>query len=53
MLKSLAFLISWYDISVNFICSSLSAAEAELLYIREVERLDGFGQESFPVKVRS
>ncbi|XP_070590524.1 tyrosine-protein phosphatase non-receptor type 14 isoform X1 [Erythrolamprus reginae] len=30
--------------------SRLSAADAELLYIREVERLDGFGQESFPVK---
>ncbi|XP_013908361.1 PREDICTED: tyrosine-protein phosphatase non-receptor type 14 [Thamnophis sirtalis] len=30
--------------------SNLSAAEAELLYIREVERLDGFGQDSFPVK---
>ncbi|KAM4529156.1 tyrosine-protein phosphatase non-receptor type 14-like [Fundulus diaphanus] len=25
-------------------------AEAELLYIKEVEKLDGFGQESFPAK---
>ncbi|KAH0622705.1 hypothetical protein JD844_025239 [Phrynosoma platyrhinos] len=30
--------------------SGISAAEAEFLYISEVERLDGFGQESFPVK---
>uniref|UniRef100_A0A8D0H2Y0 Tyrosine-protein phosphatase non-receptor type n=1 Tax=Sphenodon punctatus TaxID=8508 RepID=A0A8D0H2Y0_SPHPU len=30
--------------------SGTPAAEAELLYISEVERLDGFGQESFPVK---
>ncbi|XP_041831905.1 tyrosine-protein phosphatase non-receptor type 14-like [Melanotaenia boesemani] len=28
----------------------MQAAEAELLYIKEVERLDGFGQESFPAK---
>uniref|UniRef100_A0ACB8GAK3 Tyrosine-protein phosphatase non-receptor type 14 n=1 Tax=Sphaerodactylus townsendi TaxID=933632 RepID=A0ACB8GAK3_9SAUR len=30
--------------------SGIPAAEAEFLYISEVERLDGFGQESFPVK---
>ncbi|XP_044281434.1 tyrosine-protein phosphatase non-receptor type 14 isoform X2 [Varanus komodoensis] len=30
--------------------SGISAAEAEFLYISEVERLDGFGQESFSVK---
>nr|XP_056709049.1 tyrosine-protein phosphatase non-receptor type 14 [Euleptes europaea]XP_056709050.1 tyrosine-protein phosphatase non-receptor type 14 [Euleptes europaea] len=30
--------------------SGTPAAEAEFLYISEVERLDGFGQESFPVK---
>ncbi|XP_038616649.1 tyrosine-protein phosphatase non-receptor type 14 isoform X1 [Tachyglossus aculeatus] len=30
--------------------SGVLAAEAELMYINEVERLDGFGQESFPVK---
>lgn len=35
-----------------FICSGTPAAEAEFLYISEVERLDGFGQESFPVKVK-
>lgn len=29
----------------------MTAAEAELMYINEVERLDGFGQEIFPVKV--
>lgn len=29
----------------------MQAAEAELLYIKEVEKLDGFGQESFPAKV--
>lgn len=29
----------------------MPAAEAELLYIKEVEKLDGFGQESFPAKV--
>uniref|UniRef100_A0A3Q3CPN1 Protein tyrosine phosphatase non-receptor type 14 n=1 Tax=Haplochromis burtoni TaxID=8153 RepID=A0A3Q3CPN1_HAPBU len=28
----------------------MQAAEAELLYIKEVEKLDGFGQESFPAK---
>nr|XP_060610263.1 tyrosine-protein phosphatase non-receptor type 14 [Anolis sagrei ordinatus] len=28
----------------------MSAAKAELQYISEVERLDGFGQETFPVK---
>jgi len=32
-------------------CSGIPAAEAELMYINEVERLDGFGQEIFPVKV--
>lgn len=32
-------------------CSGITAAEAELMYINEVERLDGFGQETFPVKV--
>ncbi|XP_006890616.1 PREDICTED: tyrosine-protein phosphatase non-receptor type 14 [Elephantulus edwardii] len=30
--------------------SGIPPAEAELMYINEVERLDGFGQESFPVK---
>uniref|UniRef100_A0A8B9ZEC3 Tyrosine-protein phosphatase non-receptor type n=1 Tax=Anas platyrhynchos TaxID=8839 RepID=A0A8B9ZEC3_ANAPL len=30
--------------------SGITAAEAELMYINEVERLDGFGQETFPVK---
>ncbi|NWU72635.1 PTN14 phosphatase, partial [Pterocles burchelli] len=30
--------------------SGITAAEAELMYINEVERLDGFGQEIFPVK---
>ncbi|XP_032845461.1 tyrosine-protein phosphatase non-receptor type 14 isoform X3 [Tyto alba] len=30
--------------------SGITAAEAELMYISEVERLDGFGQETFPVK---
>ncbi|OXB77920.1 UNVERIFIED_CONTAM: hypothetical protein H355_015206 [Colinus virginianus] len=30
--------------------SGITAAEAELMYINEVERLDGFGQEMFPVK---
>lgn len=29
----------------------MQAAEAELLYIKEVEKLDGFGQETFPAKV--
>ncbi|XP_025048259.1 tyrosine-protein phosphatase non-receptor type 14 isoform X3 [Alligator sinensis] len=28
----------------------IPAADAELMYIKEVERLDGFGLESFPVK---
>uniref|UniRef100_A0A8D0ATM6 Tyrosine-protein phosphatase non-receptor type n=1 Tax=Sander lucioperca TaxID=283035 RepID=A0A8D0ATM6_SANLU len=28
----------------------MQAAEAELLYIKDVEKLDGFGQESFPAK---
>ena len=31
--------------------SGIPPAEAELMYINEVERLDGFGQEVFPVKV--
>uniref|UniRef100_A0A8C3T5W8 Tyrosine-protein phosphatase non-receptor type n=1 Tax=Chelydra serpentina TaxID=8475 RepID=A0A8C3T5W8_CHESE len=30
--------------------SGIPAAEAELMYISEVERLEGFGQESFPVR---
>ncbi|XP_053165359.1 tyrosine-protein phosphatase non-receptor type 14 isoform X2 [Hemicordylus capensis] len=30
--------------------SGMSAGDAEFYYIREVEHLDGFGQESFPVK---
>nr|KAF6414106.1 protein tyrosine phosphatase non-receptor type 14 [Molossus molossus] len=30
--------------------SGILPAEAELMYINEVERLDGFGQEVFPVK---
>lgn len=29
----------------------MQPAEAELLYIKEVEKLDGFGQESFAAKV--
>jgi len=29
----------------------MQTAEAELLYIKEVEKLDGFGQESFAAKV--
>lgn len=29
----------------------MQAAQAELLYIKEVEKLDGFGQESFAAKV--
>lgn len=29
----------------------MQPAEAELLYIKEVEKLDGFGQETFPAKV--
>lgn len=33
--------------------SGILPAEAELMYINEVERLDGFGQEIFPVKVVS
>ncbi|KAM9798546.1 tyrosine-protein phosphatase non-receptor type 14-like isoform 2-T2 [Neosynchiropus ocellatus] len=28
----------------------MQAAEAELMYIKEIEKLDGFGQESFPAK---
>lgn len=43
------------QVTLNCICvfiySGISAAEAEFLYIREVECLDGFGQESFSVKV--
>lgn len=31
--------------------SGILPAEAELMYVNEVERLDGFGQEVFPVKV--
>lgn len=31
----------------------MQTAKAELLYIKEVEKLDGFGQESFPAKVDS
>lgn len=31
--------------------SRMQTAEAELLYIKEVEKLDGFGQESFAAKV--
>lgn len=34
-------------------CSGMQTAKAELLYIKEVEKLDGFGQESFPAKVVS
>nr|XP_033791445.1 tyrosine-protein phosphatase non-receptor type 14 isoform X2 [Geotrypetes seraphini] len=30
--------------------SGMPAPDAELLYIKEVEQLDGYGQESFPVK---
>ena len=35
----------------SFGFSGILPAEAELMYINEVERLDGFGQEIFPVKV--
>lgn len=35
----------------GFDFSGILPAEAELMYINEVERLDGFGQEIFPVKV--
>lgn len=35
----------------SLLSSRMQAAEAELLYIKEVEKLDGFGQETFPAKV--
>lgn len=38
---------SWLSV----LSSRMQTAEAELLYIKEVEKLDGFGQESFPAKV--
>jgi len=38
-------------LSLSVLYSRMQAAEAELLYIKEVEKLDGFGQESFPAKV--
>uniref|UniRef100_A0A672HZ29 Tyrosine-protein phosphatase non-receptor type n=1 Tax=Salarias fasciatus TaxID=181472 RepID=A0A672HZ29_SALFA len=34
----------------SVLSSRMQAAEAELLYIKEVEKLDGFGQESFSAK---
>lgn len=36
---------------MSVLSSRMQTAEAELLYIKEVEKLDGFGQESFPAKV--
>lgn len=36
---------------LRVLSSRMQAAEAELLYIKEVEKLDGFGQESFAAKV--
>lgn len=36
---------------LSLLSSRMQAAEAELLYIKEVEKLDGFGQETFPAKV--
>ncbi|KAM7367914.1 hypothetical protein PAMP_014180 [Pampus punctatissimus] len=35
---------------LSVLSSRMQTAEAELLYIKEVEKLDGFGQESFPAK---
>lgn len=29
----------------------MPVAEAELLYMQEVEKMEGYGQESFPAKV--
>ena len=44
--------MSKYQMFNLFVLSSrMQTAEAELLYIKEVEKLDGFGQESFPAKV--
>ena len=39
-----------YYICLYFL-SRMQTAQAELLYIKEVEKLDGFGQESFAAKV--
>ncbi|KAB0343302.1 hypothetical protein FD754_020228 [Muntiacus muntjak] len=39
--------VSWLQQEAT---SGILPAEAELMYINEVERLDGFGQEIFPVK---
>lgn len=38
-------------LNMSVLSSRMQTAEAELLYIKEVEKLDGFGQESFPAKV--
>ena len=42
-----------FDPSVRCVppSSQMQPAEAELLYIKEVEKLDGFGQEIFAAKV--
>lgn len=32
-------------------CRGLTAPDAEMLYMQEVERLDGYGEESYPAKV--
>ena len=41
----------YLPLNVSVLSSRMQTAEAELLYIKEVEKLDGFGQESFPAKV--
>lgn len=32
-------------------CRRLTAPDAEMLYMQEVERMDGYGEESYPAKV--
>lgn len=32
-------------------CRGLTAPDAEMLYMQEVERMDGYGEESYPAKV--
>lgn len=34
-----------------FICRGLTPPDAEMLYMQEVERMEGYGEETYPAKV--
>lgn len=40
-----------YYVIIVFICRGLIPPDAEMLYMQEVERMEGYGEETYPAKV--